>query len=188
MSATSEILFWRRTDVAGIERLVLTISADAVLAESSVICTEDGGFRLDHAWRLTPDWRALSLEAKRWGAAGRRRVTLERVDGGWCVDGKRRPDLDGAEEPDLSITPFCNTFPIRRTPAGAGESLTLDTCFIDAAAMTVHRSRQRYERIDHNRLRYIDLGHSAGFTAELRVDDQGLVLFYEHLFERTAAI
>ena len=184
MSSQPEVLFWRRTDVPGLERLALGASADAVLAESTVLCSENSGFRLDHRWRLTPDWRALSLEVERWGAAGRQRLLLERADGGWRVDGARRPDLDGAEEPDLSVTPFCNTFPIRRTPVGAGECLTLDTCFVDAAAMTVARSRQRYDRQEANRLRYVDLGLSAGFEADLEVDDRGLVIRYEHLFER----
>ncbi len=119
MQSEPEILFWRRTDVTGLERLALNVSADAVLAESTVICLEDGGFRLDHRWRLTPDWRTLSLEVERWGPAGRTRLHLERTDGGWSVDGVQRADLDGAEEPDLSVTPFCNTFPIRRTPAAS---------------------------------------------------------------------
>ena len=186
MQSEPEILFWRRTDVTGLERLALTISADAVLAEATVICLEDGGFRLDHHWRLTPDWRALSLDVERWGPAGRTRLHLERTVGGWSVDGVRRADLDGAEEPDLSVTPFCNTFPIRRTPAGAGESLTLDTCLVDGAAMTVARSRQKYDRLGPDRLRYVDLGLSVGFEADLQVDDQGLVLRYQHLFERVA--
>ena len=184
MQSEPEILFWRRTDVTGLERLALTISADAVLAEATVICVEEGGFRLDHRWRLTPDWRALTLDVERWGPAERTRLNLERTDGGWSVDGVRRADLDGAEEPDLSVTPFCNTFPIRRSPAGAGESLTLDTCFVDGAAMTVARSRQRYDRLGPDRLRYVDLGLSAGFEADLQVDDQGLVQRYQHLFER----
>jgi hypothetical protein len=102
------------------------------------------------------------------------------------VDGKPRPDLEGAEEPDLSITPFCNTFPIRRTPATAGASLTLDTAFIDGPALTVARSRQRYDRQGPGRLRYVDLGLSSGFEADLLVDDTGLVLRYEHLFERVS--
>jgi uncharacterized protein len=33
-------------------------------------------------------------------------------------------------------------------------------------------------------LRYVDLGLSAGFEADLQVDDRGLVLRYQHLFER----
>ena len=105
MQSEPKILYWRRTDVTGLERLTLSISDDAVSAESIVICLEHGGFRLDHRWRLTPDWRALSLNVERWGRAGHSRMILERADGGWSVDGERRPDLDGAEEPDLSVTP-----------------------------------------------------------------------------------
>jgi len=187
MPEISQILFWRRTDVAGLERMALSVSSEGVSAESTVICVEDGGFRIDHCWRLTPDWRALSLEVERWGQAGRQRLTVERCDGGWLVDGARRRDLDGAEEPDLSITPFCNSFPIRRTPTTRGESVTLDTCYVDAAAMTVARSRQRYDRLGPDRLRYVDLGISVGFEADLEVDSQGIVLRYEHLFERVAA-
>jgi uncharacterized protein len=181
-----EILFWRRTDVVGLERLSLSVGTDVVTAESTVICTEDGGFRLDHRWTLTRDWRALSLDVERRGRAGHVHIGVERVDGGWKVDGVRRPDLDGAEEPDLSVTPFCNTFPIRRTPDDVGAGLTLDTCYVDGAAMTVARSRQRYDRLGPNRVRYVDLGLSAGFEADLEVDDRGLVLRYQHLFERVA--
>jgi uncharacterized protein len=112
------------------------------------------------------------------------RLLVERSGDGWCVDGRPRPDLDGAEEPDLSVTPFCNTFPIRRTPAVIGADLTLDTCYIDAATMAVERSRQRYERRGANHVRYVDLGVAAGFEADLEVDDDGLVLRYGHLFER----
>ena len=184
MQSEPKILYWRRTDVPGLERLTLSVSADAVWAESTVICLEDGGFRLDHKWRLTPDWRALSLDVERWGPGGHTRMILERTDGGWSLDGERRPDLDGAEEPDLSVTPFCNTLPIRRTSEEPETSLTIDTCFVDGVAMTVARSRQRYDRLGPGRLRYVDLGLSAGFEADLQVDDQGLVIRYQHLFER----
>lgn len=184
MRREHETLFWRRTDVQGLERLLLSVSTDVVLIESTVICVEDGGYRLDHRWTLTPDWRALSLDVERWGAAVHTRLTVERTDGGWKVDGARRVDLDGAEEPDLSVTPVCNTFPIRRTPVNKGASLTLDTCFVDGATMTVARSRQRYERLGPDRLRYVDLGLSAGFAADLQVDGRGVIVRYQHMFER----
>ena len=114
------ILFWRRTDVAGLERLQLVIEPDGVTATSTVVCLEDGGFRLDHHWRLAPDWRAKSVVVERWNAHGHGRLCLERAGTGWQVDGAPRPDLDGAEEPDLSVTPFCNTFPIRRNSRRCG--------------------------------------------------------------------
>lgn len=177
-------LFWRRTDVEGLERLELSIGPSGVRAVSTVLCADDGGFRLDHAWRLDSQWRAQSLSIERWNADGRASLLLERAGAGWKVDGGLRADLDGAEEPDLSVTPFCNTFPIRRTPEESGASLTLDVAFVDGAAMTVTRSRQRYDRHGPGRVRYVDLGLSRGFEAELVVDADGLVLRYEHLFER----
>jgi len=181
------VLFWRRTDVLGLERLELEVSHDGIVATSTVLCIEDGGFELRHRWRLTPDWRAQWLEIERRGDRLDQRLLVERSGNGWLVDGRRRPDLEGADEPDLSITPFCNTLPIRRTPETVGAELTLETCYIDAAAMTVERSRQRYERLGPNRVRYVDLGVAAGFEAELEVDDEGFVLRYGLLFERVRA-
>ena len=175
---------WRRLDMIGLELLALRREADRIRAESSVICAWDGGFRLDHAWELTSDWTALSLQIERWDGRGRRRLTLERDGGGWAVDGERRPDLDGAKEPDLSVTPFCNTLVMRRMPAVPGASLTVDTAYVNGDDLTVARSRQRYEFKAPGSFRYIDLGLSAGFEADLLVDEHRLVRHYEHLFER----
>jgi hypothetical protein len=179
------LICWRRLDMVGLELLALRRDADALHVESTVICGWDGGYRLDHAWTLTPDWRALSLRVARWDASGRRALLLERDRDAWRVDGARRADLDGAEEPDVSDTPFCNTLPLRRTPEGG--VLTLDTAWVNGADLTVARSRQRYEHRGPGLYRYIDLGTAAGFEADLRVDADRLVDHYEHLFERIDA-
>lgn len=183
---TSTTLFWRRLDVEGLERLELSVGPDEITASSTVLYAAQGGLRVDHRWRLTPQWRALSVTVERWGPRGHGVLNLERDGEAWRVDGGARPDLAGAAEPDLSVTPFCNTFPIRRTPPAPGGDLRLDTAYIDAAALTVVRSSQRYERLGPDQVRYIDLGVAKGFEADLRVDDRGLVLTYEHLFERVA--
>lgn len=180
----ASVLFWRRTNVNGLERLELWAEPNRIVAASTVICLEYGGFRLEHRWKLTPDWRVLSAEIERWSEHGHARVRLERVGNGWEVDGAARPDLNGVDEPDLSITPFCNTFPIRKVPQKPGQSLTLDTAFIDSASLTVTRSRQRYERQGPGRFRYIDLGLFSGFEANLTTDEDGLIQCYEGLFER----
>ena len=41
----SRVLFWRRTDVIGLERLALTVSQDAITAESTVVCVETADSR-----------------------------------------------------------------------------------------------------------------------------------------------
>jgi hypothetical protein len=182
----ASVLFWRRTDIHGLERLKLMVETDRITATSTVVCVEDGGFRLDHCWRLDGGWRTLEVTVERWNAGGHGFLRLERSGASWQVNGAARPDLAGAEEPDLSVTPFCNTLPIRRTPEQPGTSLPLETAFIDGPALTVARSSQRYDRQGPGRLRYVDLGLSRGFEADLVVDEAGLVLSYEHLFERVA--
>ena len=184
MGAT--VLFWRRTDVEGLERLELTVGADGVSASSVVLAADEGGLRVEHRWRLDPSWSAQELTVERWGPHGHGTLHLARSGAGWSVNGEARPDLDGAEEPDLSVTPFCNTFPIRRLPDGVGASRTLDTAYVDGATLAVARSRQRYDRQGPGRARYVDLGLSRGFEADLVVDGDGLVLTYEHLFARVA--
>src|SRR5688572_29188376 len=104
-----KLLCWRRIDMSGLELLSLKTAGHGLSVASTVICGWSGGFRLDHSWELTPDWRARSLRVERHDANGRRELVLERDGDGWRVDGARRPDLDGAVEPDLSVTPFCNT-------------------------------------------------------------------------------
>jgi hypothetical protein len=178
------VICWRRIDMIGLEFLTLRVGADGVRADSSVICAWGGGFRLDHSWELTPDWRTRLLRVERHDASGRRALSLERDGEGWCVDGERRPDLEGADDPDLSVTPFCNTLVMRRVPPAEGASLIVETAYVDGDDLSVTRSRQRYDRKGRRLFRYIDQGVAAGFEADLRVDEEGLVVHYEHLFER----
>jgi hypothetical protein len=170
--------------MVGLELLELSTESGRIGASSSVLCAWGGGFRLDHAWELTPDWRTRSLHVVRRDAEGGRTLRLERDGAGWRVDGVRRPDLDGAVEPDLSVTPFCNTLVIRRLADSADAGLEVDTAYVNGDDLSICRSRQRYRRHAPDLVRYVDLGVAEGFEADLRLDSDGLVRSYERLFER----
>lgn len=178
------VIYWRRLDLDGLERLRIHVGEDEVRASSTVLCVEEGGFRIDYDWLLDGDWTTRRLVVRRHGEDGVRELTVEHRRGGWSTDGIDRPDLDGATEADLSVTPFCNTLPIRRLPDGAGSELTLDTVYVDGRDLSVVRSRQRYIRRGADTVRYVDLGSARGFEADLVVDADAIVERYEGLFER----
>lgn len=184
LMAITRTIFWRRLDSDGLERLSVIEGDNGIIAKGTILTTEDGGCRLDHDWHLDSKWSALNVAVSREGADGRKALHLNRTGVSWTVDGQTRPDLDGASEVDLSLTPFCNTIALRRLMASGGDTITLDVAYIDAATLSVTPSRQAYERVTNTCFRYRDLGLYRGFEALLDVDDAGFVLRYEGLFER----
>ena len=73
----TDVIFWRRTDISGLERLALTREVDGIAVSSSLVCLEAGGFRLDHHWQLDPNWRAQRVSVER---RSREQAARERAD------------------------------------------------------------------------------------------------------------
>ena len=99
--------------------------------------------------------------------AGDRTLELDRAeDGGWIVDGRARPDLAPCRDIDIMVTPFTNSLPIRRL------------AWVPDAVQVIEAA---YIRLP-DRFRYRNL--ASGFTAELAVDGDGLVLDYPGVWRR----
>ena len=178
------VFHWQRVDMPGLERLVLERTDTGIVATSTVLCLEAGGYRLDYVWDFDPSWQTRSVSIRRRGENGETSRLLERKDGNWYVDGSLREDLACVDHPDLSVTPFCNTPPILDLSSHAGDELTIATAFIDGNDLSVGKSSQKYVRRGPLLVRYVDLGLSKGFEADLAIDEAGFVLDYEGLFKR----
>ncbi|MFJ6939577.1 putative glycolipid-binding domain-containing protein [Streptomyces sp. NPDC101132] len=133
-------------------------------------------------------------------AAGTRTLDLRREDGGgggagggggggagggrWTVDGVPRPDLDGALDCDLGLCPLTNTMPVlrhglhRHAGDGPHEFVMAWVSVPDLAVTPVRQTYAHLARAGHGaRVRYA----SGDFTADLDLDDHGLVLDYAGL-------
>ena len=94
--------------------------------------------------------------------------------------------FDACTDIDISLTPFTNTLPINRLRLPVGGSAEIAVLYFDLPAMDVKPVKQRYTRLAEDRYKYESL--SSGFTAELLVDEGGLVINYPQIWERLATL
>ena len=188
MSAGTLEAAWSQWDGPGLEHLRLGESG--IEADGVVVGEEDGSyFRARYVIRCDPRWRT-------------RELILDSLDGSDPLhlrsdgegDWRDAPvsallELRGCIDVDLSVTPFTNTLPIRRLDLREGESSELAVVYVNVPLMELGSSRQGYtclERSPGGLYRYEDRGIFRGFTADLPVDKNGLVLDYPGIFRRVS--
>ena len=107
------------------------------------------------------------------------------------------PQLQHCTDIDISLTPFTNTIPVRRLSLQPGQSADITVAYIDVPALLkVSSDQQLSTQIKAIKQRYTCLSLydnggiyeyenlSSGYTAELPVDSDGLVLDYPNAFRR----
>ena len=123
---------------------------------------------MDEAWRT----RAVQVEVEN---DGRHRTSLVTDGSGhWSRDAELLPALDDCLDVDLEWSPSTNTLPIRRLGLALGETKPVAAAWVRFPSLEVQRLDQSYERLDERRYRY----RSGRFTADLAVDEDGMVLQY----------
>jgi hypothetical protein len=101
----------------------------------------------------------------------------------WRSSGEELPTLGQCSDIDLAVTPATNTLPIRRLNLEIGQSREVAAAWLKFPELTLEVLPQRYTRLDPQRYRYQS---GTGFSAELLVDDLGLVTTYPDGWERAA--
>lgn len=175
-------VLWRRLDHPGLEYCELSCGAESTLA-GTVLAMPDAPMRVDYAIQCTPDWQTIRALVDMRYRGDRVRIALScDEDRRWRRDGVHVPALDGCADVDLSATPSTNTLPIRRLELAVGESCDVTAAWIRLPECELEPLAQRYTRIGERRYLYESRG--GAFTAELEVDEHGLVLDYPPAWER----
>ena len=181
-------VMWSAWDAPGLEHLRLAMHNDGVAAEGIVIgVTEGRPFSVAYEVRCDVGWRPRAV---RVGVPGSEPPGVDLIsdgEGNWTTsDGGAVAELRGCIDVDISVTPFTNTLPIRRLDLAPMESAEVSVAYFEGTELQVWPEPQRYtclEKSDRGGLyRYLSL--DGGFTADLPVDADGLVLDYPGLFKR----
>lgn len=102
--------------------------------------------------------------------------------GHWFSDTKEWKHLEGCTDIDISLSPFTNTLPVNRLNMAVGETCETTVVYLDIPEFRIAKERQRYSRISEDTYRFTN--DAGDFTADIRMDDAGLVAHYPTLFDR----
>lgn len=180
-------VIWRRLDVFALEYFELRERADAIGLSGTIVMVHDGApLRAEYQVRCNRAWITQSVRVMLTrGTEARELHLVSDEQHRWWSDGHELGQLAGCIDIDLSITPSTNTLPIRRFALRPGESRDVTAAWVKFPDLTVEPLPQRYVRTDEGRYRYQSRG--GDFTADIDVDEMGIVVRYPPLWERVAA-
>jgi uncharacterized protein len=180
------LAIWQGTDEWRAEAARVDLGPRALRATGTQIGADPAPYRLDYELEVGSGWITNRLSVQVTSGAAERGLVLEHdARGSWRRDGEPAPALAGALDGDLGLSPLTNLMPVRRHALHEREGMTeILVAWVSVPDLSLHASRQRYEHVRPGVVRFTDLGLHEGFTAELELDADGLVLVYPQLARR----
>lgn len=126
-------------------------------------------------------WQVSSLEMAVEKSGECSWISLQRdPDGKWTQSGHTRPEWAQCIDIDISLTPLTNTLPINRLRLEPKERREIDVLYINIFKDEIKPVKQFYTNLGGDLFKYE--GVFRDFTADIKVDDEGLVVDYPTLF------
>jgi len=198
----NRMIHWRGLDEWRAEAAEVSFEGRGLRARGAQLGIEPLPYRLDYELDAAEEFVTRRLGLKAVGEGWARSLTLEREPTGrWScaadttgeVDltapGGPADELGEALDCDLGFSPLTNLMPVRRAgldrSPGVADFLM---AWVSVPDLEVFASAQRYEHVSTDErgsvVRFLDRGRFEGFTAELRLDRDGLALEYPGLARR----
>jgi uncharacterized protein len=189
LSKLPAVAGWRHLDASeGFEVLFPSHEGDGFRFEGHATAVEGGvAWSVRYEIRVDADWVTREAHVGSRSVAGERELRLEGDgSGGWTIDGRPAPELDGLFDVDLEASAFTNAFPVNRLGLGVGEDAEAPAVYVRAPNLRVARLEQHYRRLadDGPRRRYDYSSPAFDFRAVLVYDQSGFVLDYPGIAER----
>ncbi|MBH5333568.1 putative glycolipid-binding domain-containing protein [Streptomyces pactum] len=173
------VVTWAVTGSGGYETAWVDLSGTGLRATGRVVGLKPAPYWLAYELETGHGYVTRRLQVTAHTPDGRNRLDLRRDGGEWTVDGKPLPEVAGALDCDLGMSPLTNTMPALRhqlhsTP---GEQDFL-MAWVSVPDLVVRPSRQTYTHVGLTergaRVRYA----SGDFTSDIEFGKEGLVLTY----------
>jgi hypothetical protein len=178
-------VIWEQVYGNGLEHLILR-QDDHLQADGLALgMLEDSTYRIKYQVVCDMDWVVQRVRVEDL-LNNQVLVLIKNADGSW-TDEHTRPfeELKGCTDVDIRITPFTNTFPIKRLNLKLHESRVIAVVYFSIPHLTISRLDQRYTFLSQEQgyrvYKYESL--VSGFNTEIKVDPDGLVMDYPGIFK-----
>ena len=177
-------ILWSRRDHVSLEYFQLHHGLNEIRLSGTVLMVQDGKpLRIEYVVQCDRSWATRAVRIGLTHDAAPSELTLLVDDRRrWWSNGKELASVAGCVDVDISVSPSTNTLPIRRLSLAVGEERDVVTAWIRFPELAIEPLPQRYVRTGENLYRYSSSG--GAFTADIEVDDLGLVVRYPPSWER----
>lgn len=182
---------WQDWNFNGLEHCVFQQDNNGITLEGAVAGTRHRLYGGHYFVRTDAAFQTREVRVEYVGGP-RLHVEVD-SDGHWhdLLGQRSLPDLEGCFDVDIGITPATNTLPIKRLKLRQQESREITAAYVPLPDQVEEsfvplRAEQRYTCLLPER-RYRYEGIFRAFTAELEIDDAGLVLDYPETFRRVSS-
>ena len=181
-------IVWKNLALNGTEYCALCCTDGGWLLKGNIIGVSEEQRPILATYEVFCDdnWLTRHVQVERTIGKDKKTLSLNvQKDGVWRSSGQDLPEVRGCLDVDLAVTPATNTLPIRRLHLEIGRSEPVTAAWIRFPELQIQLLRQRYTRIAKNIYRYEG---ETEFSAEIVVDDLGLVMTYPGGWEQIAAL
>jgi hypothetical protein len=178
-------VIWEQLVGHGLEHLILQQDQNIEVDSLAVGMLEEIPYRIKYRIVCGLDWIVRRVRVEDL-LTHKTIVLIKGLDGSWADEHDRLfEELNGCTDVDIRITPFTNTLPIKRLKLVLHESCEIGVVYFTVPKLTVSKIYQRYtflsQEKDHKVYKYESL--DSGFTSEIKVDKDGLVIDYPGIFK-----
>ncbi len=175
---------WKWLQGTGLERFELLHNGDEWLLRGTIVAFA-GNAAAEARYEIACDagWRTKHAQVSLLSDGREQKLKIRADNGRWYADEHEIGAVRGALDIDLGWSPSTNTLPIRRLEMAVdGKSGEIVAAWVRFPELVLEPLPQEYVRLSERTYRYSSRG--GAFTADLLVDENGLVVDYGGFWKR----
>lgn len=181
-------ILWTGREYYSLENCLVNSTESGAIIDATIVGKYgEKLYLVTYQIRTNPDWETVFAVITARHSDQVIHVEFEGdAKGNWTMNGETAEQFSGCLDVDIAVTPFTNTLPIRRLQLKEQAPQQIRVIYFNILEQEIKPVDQEYTRLSETAYHYENI--TRDFEAKLMVDEQGLVVDYQGLFERTMAV